>query len=63
MKWVLELKVGDKYIFSGKVITIILISNNFVHFKLQGSNTKNYATKEFFIKTFIPITKLNLSLL
>lgn len=57
------MKVGEQYIYKGNIITIVLISGQFVHFKLQGSNTKNYyAPKEFFNKTFIPLTELNMAL-
>jgi hypothetical protein len=56
------MKIGEQYVYKGNIITVVLISRQFVHFKLQGSNTKNYAPKEFFNKTFIPLTELILAL-
>jgi hypothetical protein len=56
------MKVGEQYVYKGNVITVVLISGYFVHFKLQYSNTKSYVRKEFFNETFIPATELILAL-
>jgi hypothetical protein len=56
------MKVGEQYVYKGNVITVVLISGYFVHFKLQDSNTKSYVRKEFFNETFIPATELILAL-
>lgn len=56
------MKVGDKYIYKDKIVLIVAVGEKFVHFKIQGSNTKNYALKKFFLRDFIPATELTMAL-